>query len=115
MASLLCKCGHSEAQHIGGCNCTAEFLLEDLDAAPCMCTSYRPNNSLAMQASAPDAQQVRRLCDEAAERRRYALLQAATTLLGAPNSDGEQWTIDGAALIAIELLAEIERREKEPR
>lgn len=52
---------------------------------------------------------------DAAERRRYALLQASAALAAHPNENGEFWLPEAAVRFTEELLAIIERREGEAR
>jgi len=54
--------------------------------------------------------------EDRAERRRYALLQAAATILSGFYTDPTMfWNEEAVVNDAISLLAEIEKREKEPK
>lgn len=104
--NIMCKCGHTAFYHGFG-------YLRKCCASACDCAGFDMIHAPAPSPTAPPP--------DAAERRRYTLGMMAAHLRAACGSVGHSgsisasglWSREGAVEEAVQLLALIERREKD--
>ena len=118
MSLPICECGHESFSHYSRCGashcCVSSCLCERFNepaAAPTATLSDAAEH-VALREHLADCPPSLSIYPDAAERRRYAMLQAAACLhsWGAADYAGN---IPPAVDLAEQILAEIERREKE--
>ena len=108
MSLPLCTCGHTAFSHTTGMHRCYEFTCDCLSFTeratqlPAIGNNGELENFIAAAFQQPTP------WPDAAERRRYALLQAAAILLA--GNVGNPCTIESCVAVAETLLVEIERR-----
>ena len=119
MSLPICECGHESFSHYSRCGathcCVSSCLCERFNepaAAPTATLSDAAEH-VVLREHLADCPPSLSIYPDAAERRTYALLQAAAVILSHPDENGEFPLPESAVKSAQNLLAIIERREQE--